>query len=566
VAILSTVELRELDRQIDSYVTAQPLLSVPRDIAAVHTLRVYEDYVRLMVPAAAQGLQLLDFLAACKCAQDGMHFAALWVYGHCRGPTQRLRLATQPELYEHASDLFRAAMDYSTVWDYMTQLFRKRAVGERASDGSIRLRAANQVAPDIDIASRILSQAEQLEHAYTAAPALATIEPQEILPKIIVCPSALGKVRYRVPETVFQRVYEAQCGAVKGQWQLDPSWDFGGYTLAQFRKLWVALVATCWIHHWMCLCSGQPGGALDSVVRVRKRDRWEEELADRTGLDRAIVSTILNDLVYEPALYEPARKNPDVTCQPFFPLWGERLALSNQLVLHSNAERNLWDLLSIKREALHARLRNEKERLWMGELRSFLESRGLRVVGPLRFCYGGEDSDLDMLVVDERDSFAVGLELKWLTHPDRIKDIQYVDAELERGIEQARLALRWLDSRPDRLRRSLASAPRRIDQLEFRTAVLSKNTVGSAWVDRSGVPILNERLTRWVLGDPHNRTLRALWYVGEERRYMPKRGRHFVDCDLSVDFGGIRFVGEDMAMRLKARWEAADDIDFRGLG
>lgn len=116
-----------------------------------------------------------------------------------------------------------------------------------------------------------------------------------------------------------------------------------------------------------------------------QRRQWEKELVRRSGLNKVVVSAILDDLTYDPALYGPGRKQPDVTYQPFFPLDSELLALSNWLVLLSNAEHNIWDLVSIKRENLHADLRNRKERLWLQELSPQFESYGLKVYGPIRF-------------------------------------------------------------------------------------------------------------------------------------------------------------------------------------
>ena len=40
-------DLQELDRKIDSSIETQSLFSEPRDIALVHLLRYFEDYVRL---------------------------------------------------------------------------------------------------------------------------------------------------------------------------------------------------------------------------------------------------------------------------------------------------------------------------------------------------------------------------------------------------------------------------------------------------------------------------------------------------------------------------------------
>lgn len=95
--------------------------------------------------------------------------------------------------------------------------------------------------------------------------------------------------------------------------------------------------------------------------------------------------------------------------------------------------------------------------------------------------------------------------------------------------------------------------------------VLSKNTLGSGCIHKPDIPIVNERLVHWILGDPHRRNLRTLWQVGEERRYLPKRGKHFRDEDIVAEFGGIRFLGEGLGMSLQDLWDPGEDIDLTGL-
>lgn len=80
-----------------------------------------------------------------------------------------------------------------------------------------------------------------------------------------------------------------------------------------------------------------------------------------------------------------------------------------------------------------------------------------------------------------------------------------------------------------------------------------------------GVPIVNERLLKWVLGEPHHKSLRSVWQVGEERRYLPKREKHFKDKDIRVSFAGINFLGKDMGAEIIGRWEPASDINITGF-
>jgi hypothetical protein len=234
------------------------------------------------------------------------------------------------------------------------------------------------------------------------------------------------RIKYAIPPATYERQAEIQRRVLSPLWELDSSWDFGGYTVAQFREFWIALGTVCWIHHWVVHSCSIEELALNSTVVVRHRERWEKELSKWSGLSQELLSHIIDDLIYDPSLHGPGKQG-DVTYQPFIPLGSGLLALSNSLVMPSNAERNLWTLLSIKRRDLHSRLQTQKEELQLSELSSKLKSVGLRTFGRLHFTYEGQSSDLDLLVPDDREHFGLGCQLKWRTNPDSIKEVNYTD-------------------------------------------------------------------------------------------------------------------------------------------
>jgi len=364
---------------------------------------------------------------------------------------------------------------------------------------------------------------------------------------------------------VFQEIAEVQREVLAPRWELGSDWDLGGYTVSEFRQFWITLLTLCWIHHNVCFFSGAKGVALASVVKMMSRHGWESEMIRRSSLELPTVRAILDDLIYDPRLYKAGNKQAEVTCQPFFCLRAELLAVSNQLVMLSNAERNLWDLISIKRPKTHSSLRNQKEKLWLEEITSKLKAYGLKSFGPVKLVHDGRQSDLDLLVLDDEKRFGLGLQLKWLNHPDRIRDVKYADKELDKGLDQAELALEWLNGRPAKLTQVTGLSLRDLEAYEFRLAVLSKNTLGSTSTRRIGIPVITDRILHWILGEPHHSSLKTLWQVGEEKRYMPIRGTHFTDHDAVAEFGGIRFIGKKMSMKKRREWDPSKDINLIGL-
>jgi hypothetical protein len=235
--------------------------------------------------------------------------------------------------------------------------------------------------------------------------------------------------------------------------------------------------------------------------------------------------------------------------------------VSSYLVILSNCERNTWDLLSLLRPALHSDLRNRKESFWLGELKPWLAQLGLKVAGPIK--HG--DGDTDLLILDPSNRFGVVWQMKWLTPPDRVRDVAYTEKELGVGISQATKSLSWIRSNARSAAHHLGVSLSQVRDAEIKPIVLSKNTIGSGWVNDASVPISNERLLKWVMAAPHHKSLRTWWQVCQGRRYLPRRPRHFRDIDMDATFGGIRFIGKGFGMEYANAWEPSTDIDLTGI-
>lgn len=562
MARLTKEDLQKLDGLIDQSVGSEALLSLPRDVALMSLLRFFEDYCRLFALGRAN---FADGASLLKLGQDGMHFAVNWIHTYCDDPSRNDKLELDFEAYGAAAHLHEAAIRYSTIWDLMAQLYRGAAIGDRVKNDQIVLSYENPDAELFDTCSHFLASPDAPDFQENLEGVLARLNPAELLQSIDIHRHHSGRIKYSVPDKVFADIAEAQRSVLVSRWELGEDWNLGGYTLSEFREFWIALLAICWIHNAVCFFSGLKGGALESVVKAMSWHGWQSEISRRSGLKKESVAAILNDLIYDPHLYGSGNKQPDVTYQPFFRLRGEFLALSNQLVMLSNAERNLWDLISITRPEIHSRLRNEKEALWLKELCPKLEAYGLRPFGPIKLEYENKPSDLDLLVIDDANRFGLGLQLKWLNHPDRIRDVKYVDAELVKGLDQAEFARKWLNSKPTRLNQLIGLSANEVNKFEFQTAVFSRNTLGSTTTIREGFPILTERLLDWILGEPHHLNIKTLWRVCDDRLYMPKRGDHFVDHDVPAEFGGIKLIGKKMGLRKLRSWDPSTDIDLSGL-
>jgi hypothetical protein len=122
------------------------------------------------------------------------------------------------------------------------------------------------------------------------------------------------------------------------------------------------------------------------------------------------------------------------------------------------------------------------------------------------------------------------------------------------------LALDWVRSVPSQLVQRTDLSREELSEIEFRPLVLCKSTLASGFLRQPGVPVINERLFDWVLGNPHRKNLRTLWRVGDDLTYLPKGGKHFDTIDASTEFGGIKFNLHGIAWSPKQPWSPTEDI------
>ena len=553
MASLTAQEIKELDHRIDAAVPSQPLLARDRDLALMHLLRFHESYMVGNATTPNRG----ERENATKHAYDGLHHGVRWVFEYCGSKPGARPLGFKESIYLEAQQLHNAAREYSKVWDLMSMLQRGLIKAHQENDDTIHFAFASKLNKEMDVAGGIINDPYGPE---LSEPILMPDVVNDIVRSVTV-QTVSPQLSYQLSDNLFSRMYDRVSRMTADKWEMDPAWDLGGYTIGQLRILGSTLDTLCVIHGEISRRLGSPTTILGAIIKYHPRSIWERILVKRSRLPELVVANILSDLIYDPTLYGAGKKQPHITYQPIFPFGSNILGVSNWLVHVSNMERNLWDLVSIKRPELHSRLRNLKEDSWIGELRQRTDQLKLKLCSTIKFEFEGQRSDLDALFIDEASNYGLVCQLKWLTQPGRVANVIYNDREIEKGIDQAQLALKWVQSNPRQLSERTGLSADVLARYEFAPVVMCKSTLASGYLRREGVPVINERIFDWVLGDPHRKDLRTLWKVGEELSYLPQEGKHFETMDASVQFAGITFKLDGLACLPKAAWKP--NVDMR---
>jgi len=239
---LAQEEISKLDQVIDNQIQGLPLLSRPRTTAIVHLLLYFDDFMN-SVPDNAYGLASAGF--------DSMEFAIKWIYKFCPDTTEKDLVRRNPDIYREAEKLHSAAQDYSQIWYIMSMLHNRHATANREGNGSIHV----QIRPDrhipYDIAARWLRPTMSAGANEAIARAKASFDLARFLEDTHAHVVSTGRVEYD-PRLVYQCFAENQEAILQHAWDLDDTWDVGGYTIGDFRKAWVALTSLAWIHLYAC--------------------------------------------------------------------------------------------------------------------------------------------------------------------------------------------------------------------------------------------------------------------------------------------------------------------------
>lgn len=554
--LMSKEDLEDLDQEIDSYIDDVAILKWGREQALIDVIRYYDylvycEYMPRYTPPSLE--------SAITNLLDSFTTILQWVHERCVPTGNYNFLDASLERFDDIKTSVVDALEYKVVFDLMADLRRGRTLAKRRNN-NVRVEYSRREYSKLDAATHLLSGPDMMRQSkeYTPVSDQYAILDQEVHPNV------LGPlIGYKMTTRAVEAAMNIADHGTQHLYELDENWDFEGYTLKQFRRVWNAILAMVHIHLHAILKSNDGDHKIYSIDMLKSRKDWIDCLHGISGEHRDVIDGIIDDLVYDISMYRKGKPRIDVRYQPFITIGDDKIMLSNSAAMYSNIERNLWHLLSIKRKATHSVLSTEKEGLWRTELTEWLKSLGYNAIGDIEYEYNGKKSNIDLVIVDEERKYVLTVEMKWHYGPDTVREVADVDREIEKGIRQAGMAKLWLSSCKDDVWNNLGIRIRDEDKYLVQGIVLSKNSLGSGKHLGGDIAVGNENLMKWILGAPHHRTLAELWYVLKNLTYFPRKGKHYKDKADRVRFGKITFTSVDLCLEQMQEWKPESDIVFR---
>ncbi|MDG7001096.1 MAG: hypothetical protein JRN15_18535, partial [Nitrososphaerota archaeon] len=286
-----------------------------------------------------------------------------------------------------------------------------------------------------------------------ACKAFATISTQQARPA-----GLQKKFHYEPSDELIEALRPEYQERLDANFRHPDSFQLNGYSLAEFKAVYVAILILSAIHEYICYPWGNQGRPIpeSSLVMVKKRFQWINKLSNISRVPKATCNAIVKELTLRPE----NRSFTSLCITPFVPLDSRdnTLAVAPQFPLTSAVDENALRQFSYTYPALFSGQNTQKEEGMRGLLRSANPGYKIGFTIPLP----DDSTEIDVLIEDEATSTVVLAELKWLRKP--YKPLEWIvrEKDIEKGVLQLELIRAYGRAHPNfllercKLSRSLA--------------------------------------------------------------------------------------------------------------
>ena len=421
------MNIREIEKIIDEYHKKHVFLSGNKKQLMYELMTTFEDLCACTVMAS-----MLNSIALKKITDymDSLNQALNWVEHSESVSTDGLIQRTiSEERYEQcASFLNDYAYPYSLICSGYISYSRRR-LSAKVEDNTVSFFFSDD--DNCSSWNDILREASSKE----VSGFVETFNPIQIMQANAKLQKKIsiqgGRICYELNSeilTPFVEVAEAQWNATK---TLPDSWKFDTFTLEEYKSVWIAIVALCYIHFFSCLTIKDPLVRIENALIVQSPDSVIGYAASISNVEKEKVKNIFDYLIFE-----PSKKNVDIMYQPIVKINEDMVLIAPMLFMGSRPERNLLAVVSSRSDFEHSKEVNDLEDLMVKEIEEAIPPNDNLIIKKHKKL-GGRLPDIDLGIYDTVSNAALLCELKWFMAADSSKEVYAREDDITHECEQS---------------------------------------------------------------------------------------------------------------------------------
>lgn len=466
--------IRTIEEKVDNMQSNKEIWNNSRSELIYNALTCFEDISRLGAPISF--ITGEDVNALLNLNADAIDMLIRWIFEYSKSDNMEFKNEVQPSIYIELGILMKDdALKYRIICDSYTLWSRNKAqVKLYKNNKGVEFDYLKDSNGKIEVYDLI--RGNEKKNGFLNE---MRIKPEEFKAIDNIIKSIEVKEEKHIDYTInysdWKCIHNELSKRTEINWVLPSEWKLGEFTLGEFRIFWNMIRAKAYIHSIVCMKSGVSGGAVNDCVIVVSPDEIVRLVKKYTSLEEVTIKALVKFLTYNEECY---KKNVDVIWSPFIELNNRLLAISPNLVLTSNPERNLISLINKVNSKAYSNLSVQKEKIMVDNIEEeicvysniiFRKNRPL----PDRL------PDMDIVIFDTESSSLLICEAKWLLETDSISEVCERDKDIQKGLRQAEDIQSYAEKNiEDLLNRAYGKNDYRPKTIY--TCVVTKNNIGTS--------------------------------------------------------------------------------------
>ena len=440
--------LKEVEQHIDGVLCGLSILKLPKEIALVAVLTVYQalqdhnwneakDWGNTIIEWASAQTSMLS-------EKQGVKQVIPLIMSKCRTmtPEEDRQHTISEETMKNVLDALQFCSRYETVahgfWHYYEGGFK----------GSIKGRIIDfEYDENIDFGRNQLNfmlgrqrDYQSLKKAWIDAGRGLSVSAERLKKSLFenVRKHEINEVMHALPVDIYAPIREV-AEIAQPRPTVDEQISCRGYTVGEYYRFWLEFTTIMIVYQRLIEAKAE----VDKSFRLDSHRVFYYSLPDllellmrsgKIGVKKESAKAILSDLVLD-----GENRHPDVLVQPLVPLNERQGVVAPELVVTASWEVCLMRNWSKNPDSYGGLVASKKDKL-ADNIGSLFAKRGylVSVRRKVTDATGHLVGDVDLAVFDAKSGLLVLFEVKWLIPPDSPRETISAHKEIDRGIQQAK--------------------------------------------------------------------------------------------------------------------------------